>query len=184
MVGSGGVSGNRGAILPLSLRDILGRRRWTGRIHGRSAESDRCAIRYTQTRRRTRGTAFLDDPDRSSVYHGCDCRSSFEAVPCPSRNSPLEVRFPPQAAPVPNATASDGDFRGTPSAPSPSDSQFLAPPQKPDELGRLAHFRVLKQLGAGDDRGDRIALDGMPLSRSESQRDAPAGSPSSSAIMP
>src|SRR5207302_2645507 len=26
---------------------------------------------------------------------------------------------------------------------------FLAPAQNPDEMGRLAHYRVLKQLGAG-----------------------------------
>jgi len=27
--------------------------------------------------------------------------------------------------------------------------EFLAPPEKPDEIGRLAHYRVFKQLGAG-----------------------------------
>src|SRR5688572_18179136 len=26
---------------------------------------------------------------------------------------------------------------------------FLSPPQKPDEIGRLSHYRVLKKLGAG-----------------------------------
>src|SRR5439155_17633771 len=28
-------------------------------------------------------------------------------------------------------------------------SAFLSPPQGPDELGRLGHYRILKQLGAG-----------------------------------
>lgn len=30
-----------------------------------------------------------------------------------------------------------------------STSALLSPPQSPDELGRLGHYRVLKQLGAG-----------------------------------
>jgi WD40 repeat protein len=55
---------------------------------------------------------------------------------------------------VPTAASGRADTEptaGEPSAGPPPEGRpdFLAPPQGPDELGRLAHYRVLRKLGAG-----------------------------------
>src|SRR5262245_11555949 len=66
----------------------------------------------------------------------------------PSRPSPP----PNDARPASEAEGSSvtGDATAAnPESVGPPGLEFLAPPQKPDEVGRLGPYRILGQLGAG-----------------------------------
>ena len=85
------------------------------------------------------------------------CPQCGESVPlnatATSASATSPSAFPETASVVAGAGASDAPTDSTlvaPSGPPPSaDYQFLAPPQKPDELGRLGQYRVLSVLGTG-----------------------------------
>src|SRR5437868_1643461 len=85
---------------------------------------------------------------------------------CPKCGTILDIPAEPPAAPTPPPDPSDAATLE--SAPPPTDSgatrlpeagaepsrsgvsySFLAPPQAPDELGRLGPYRILKVLGQG-----------------------------------
>src|SRR5262245_34038165 len=76
------------------------------------------------------------------------CSRCGQLVPCPStvsrgNSGPATILTPPPSldqsapTPVPGSTATAEPI------------DFLRPPQKPDELGRLGAYRVLKVLGVG-----------------------------------
>lgn len=65
-----------------------------------------------------------------------------EKTMAPAKRSERTVTFAEDAV-------GQDTMAGGPAGVSPEDYDFLAPPQAPDELGRLADYRVLKILGAG-----------------------------------
>jgi hypothetical protein len=69
---------------------------------------------------------------------------SADTIACPSCGRSEPVATTPETAVVPAVTQPNA-----PVAPASEALAFLAPPQAPDEIGRLGGYRVLRQLGAG-----------------------------------
>ncbi len=71
----------------------------------------------------------------------------------PARLAPesaTPATFPPGDGPAPFGTSGPGVTRNEEGQDKPAELvEFLAPPQAPDEIGRLGPYRVLKVLGAG-----------------------------------
>jgi serine/threonine protein kinase len=67
-------------------------------------------------------------------------------VRCPHCKEPTRLSALDEAAPVPTPTVAPP---GKDAAASGESFDFLGPPQRPDELGRLGPYRVLKVLGTG-----------------------------------
>ena len=81
--------------------------------------------------------------------------SSSSGLKSPAAWPPVAATTPVKRAPAgsgsgPASASGDGQavFQRQSSA-SDADYSFLAPPQSPDELGRLSHYRILKVLGIG-----------------------------------
>jgi predicted Ser/Thr protein kinase len=72
----------------------------------------------------------------------------------PQSDSPSPAEHLPSIAPAADPTLDRTATQRGATPPGPSgtadfDVSFLAPPEQPGELGRLAHYRVVRQLGAG-----------------------------------
>lgn len=72
-------------------------------------------------------------------------------VNCPGCQAQVGVPQPESLSDTSEATALGADRKGleTQALPSQQSWEFLAPAEKPDEIGRLGPYRVLKVLGAG-----------------------------------
>src|SRR5436309_1140914 len=80
--------------------------------------------------------------------------SGMLTVRCPGQTgSPMsDPTLPPTTGPARPQPAGDATRTGDATAagpPADAAPTYLDPPRQPEEIGRLAHYRVLKPLGAG-----------------------------------
>jgi serine/threonine protein kinase len=89
--------------------------------------------------------AQLQVKDSSAGKTG-SCPGCSRPVQAPGAGGKSAVRAPGQSTLRPVTT---GDTVALPGLAPPDEFPFLAPPQGPDELGRLGHYRVQRVLGTG-----------------------------------